>query len=200
MLCAVAAPAPAAQPATLVRTAQLMQQLKAGGFVLVVVHGTTERNDPQALSDTGRLNASGLGRVLAYETVPISTVYASPVRSSTETAERIAEHSADRTVDRAKGDARWRVLRLTDLAPAPKARPQALRALASSPPAGIGNTLVVTQRANLVAAFGARFADAGPGEVAVFKPATGAAGYTLVARLPLRELAAYHSRLRKQIE
>lgn len=187
LACAAAAAPP--QPPSIEHTAQLMQQLRAGGYVLVVLHGATERQDHQALSDTGRLNASGIGKLLASEAVPVGLVYASPVGSSAETAERIAL--------RVQGG-RWRVHKLKELAPPPQARTQVLRSLTATEPAFTTNTLVVTHRANLLAAFGTRFANAGPGELAVFKPTLKASGYELVSRVPLPALAAYHGAVRRR--
>lgn len=177
------------QASSVEHTAQLMRQLRAGGYVVVVLHGATERHDRQLLSDTGRLNASGIGKLLAAETVPVGLVYASPVGSSAETAERIAL--------RVQGG-RWRVSKLKELAPPPQARTQVLRSLAATQPTPGTNTLVITHRANLASAFGPRFAHAGPGELAVFRPTITASGYELVSRVPLPVLAAYHGAVRRR--
>ena len=186
LACGAAAQAPSAVE----RTTQLMQQLKTGGYVLVVLHGATERHDRLTLSDIGRLNASGIGRVLAAATVPIGHVYSSPIGSSNETAERIAELTQG---------PRWRVRRLHELGPPPQARTEVLRSLVAGEPAQATNTLVVTHRANLRSAFGPRFAGATPGEIAVFRPsAHQAMHYELVSRVSLPDLAAYHAAVRRR--
>lgn len=186
---ACAAAAAPQQAPSVEHTALLMQQLRAGGYVVVVLHGATERQDRQTLSDTGRLNASGIGKLLAAETVPVGLVYASTVDSSAETAERIAVRVQS---------GRWRVSKLRELAPPPHARTEVLRTLAATQPAPGTNTLVVTHRANLASAFGPRFAQAGPGELAVFRPAVKTSGYELVSRVPLPVLAAYHGAVRRR--
>jgi broad specificity phosphatase PhoE len=133
--------------------------------------------------------ASGVGRFLAHERVPVEAVLSSRYCRAVETAERIAQHthaSKLRRLDDLNESAR--------ASPADKARRRAtLRRLAATPPAAGTNTVVVTHRANIADAFGPGPAPVGDGDLFVLRPSGDGRGgsFRLVHRWTVRDLSAY---------
>jgi hypothetical protein len=157
------------------RTAQTLKPLKNGGHVIVVLPGAADPKE-DSLSDIGRLNASGIGKLLAAETIPVGQVYAGTDSRGAETAERI--------IAAARPDAS-----IEKLAPG-AAGVQRLRALAGAAPLAATNTVVVASKADVQAAFGQQAAGVSDAELLVFKPSHTKA-FALVARIKLKELSAY---------
>jgi phosphohistidine phosphatase SixA len=161
---------------------QVLRALRGGGHVLVVTHGAVtdgERDDPtaraddcarqQALSDFGRLAASGLGKLLGRLQVPVDSIVSSDYCRAVEVAQRIADGT--RTRHLSKLDA------LNESAAVPPAvahaRAMALSNLVSARPAARSNLLLVTHRSNVSQAFNVDASAVGDGELWVFKPLPG---------------------------
>jgi broad specificity phosphatase PhoE len=192
------------QAASLAATGHVLNELRHGGYVIVMAHGPSAPDEhdvdaapddcaaQQSLTDTGRLMASGVGRFLAREHVPVGAVLSSRYCRGVETAERIAQHthaSKLRRLDDLNESAR--------ASPPDKARRSAtLRRLAGTPPAAGTNTIVVTHRANIADALGPGLASVRDGELFVLRPSGdghgGRAGsFRLVHRWTVRDLSAY---------
>lgn len=183
-------------------TAGALKALRQGGYVLVLSHGQTESNEvdsetrslddcawQRSLTDTGRLMASGLGKLLAREHVRVGTILSSRYCLAVETAERIAERTHTRTLRKldalSEGGAA--------ASPTESMRPEALRHLVGIAPAPGTNTIIVTHPVNIAEAFGAAVASVGEGELAIFRPAADVTGqrYRLAYRLKVEDLSAY---------
>lgn len=184
-------------------TAEAMTALREGGYVVVMSHGPAVIDEfdvgagvpgtcvhQHPLTDTGRLMASGVGKLLAREGVPVGVVVSSRYCRGLETAERIAQYthtSKLRSLDE-----------LNELSEAAtradmSQRAEALRRLASAAPATGTNTIVITHRSNMAAAFGDAFSTVGDGEFAVFRPhASGPVQpYRLAYRFRVEDLSNY---------
>src|SRR5438045_166710 len=87
-------------------TAEAMTALREGGYVVVMSHGPAVIDEfdvgagvpgtcvhQHPLTDTGRLMASGVGKLLAREGVPVGVVVSSRYCRGLETAERIAQYT-----------------------------------------------------------------------------------------------------------
>src|SRR5258706_7437271 len=94
-------------------TAEALKALRHGGYVMVLSHGSDANDEvdrqpvkpsqcatQRSLTDTGRLMASGIGKLLARENVPVGMLLSSRYCRGVETAERIAEQTRPRTVRR----------------------------------------------------------------------------------------------------
>jgi phosphohistidine phosphatase SixA len=177
---------------------QTLRALRSGGYVLVVTHGAVadhERDDPsaraddcarqQALSDFGRLAASGLGKLLGRLQVPVGSVMSSHYCRAVEAAQRIANGTHTRRLS--KLDA------LNEAGAAPpavaQARAMALGNLVSARPTARSNLLLVTHRSNVSQAFSADASAVGDGDLWVFKPLPGMS-HELVEHVRLNELSA----------
>jgi broad specificity phosphatase PhoE len=173
--------------------AETFAALQRGGNLLVMRHGATNReendDDPahpdncarnRSLSDTGRLNASGWGKVLRAASVPVQQVYASRYCRCVETAERLElapiTKSTDLTAAAGMNDTEQ------------ERRGAGLRALLREIPAG-SNIVAVTHSPNLVAAFGTDLAGLGEADAAVLQPTP--TGWRVVGYLPIRAVSAY---------
>ncbi len=171
-----------------------LARLRAGGYVLVMRHATTDPSqaDQQPvdlkdcstqrnLTDIGRLNARGWGRVFRASDVPVGTVLASEYCRTRETAEYL-------------GYPAWTsnaglTMPVPHNAESEAQQGRALKALASIEPASGTNTLLITHNVNLVAAFGSDAAQVGEADLIVLKP--GPVDATVVARLRIRDVAQY---------
>jgi broad specificity phosphatase PhoE len=200
---AVSAPAQGESgPASLRNVGNALDDLRQGGYVVVMAHGPTVADEEdldtapedcggqQSLADTGRLMASGVGRFLSRERVAVGMVLSSRYCRGFETAERIAQHTHASKVRRLD-----ELNEAANATPAERARRSAaLRRVAGTPPAAGTNTIVVTHRANIGDAFGPEVASVHDGELFVLRPfrtADGANSYRLIHRLTVRDLSAY---------
>jgi len=169
--------------------------LRNGGYVLVLRHGATDRTqkdlpkpdledcDTQRnLTDIGRLNASGWGRVLRDAEVPVAMVVSGQYCRTRETAERLGFKTV--AVDG----------RLN--APADREevqqRGKELQGLVNQVPPRGANVILVTHSANLVAAFETDVAGIDEGDAIVMRPSAGAA--TIVAKLHIADVAKWRQR------
>jgi broad specificity phosphatase PhoE len=203
----------ATQPASTTQTgaqkaAEAIEALRSGGYVMVVRHGATDPTeadvDPlhlencskqRMLTDTGRLMASGIGKLLAREAVPVGEVRASRYCRAIETAKRIAEplriDKVAATDDFTEGG--------QVVSPKENARrTKAMREAVSTAPAAGTNSLIVSHRPNIMEAFGPSLFDITEGEMVVFKPGIGEPGYKVMWRIKVADFSAYASAQRAQ--
>jgi phosphohistidine phosphatase SixA len=164
------------------------EQLRSGGYVLYLRHFNTDRTQADTdtvhlencatqrpLSARGREQAEAFGAALRALRIPIGAVTVSPYCRTIESAQLGGFSALRATVD----------LAAPEKLPAGETerRAAALRALLSRAPAARTNSLIVSHQPNLVDAAGKAFADVDEGEVVVFRPVRGAAGYRMVARV-----------------
>ncbi|CCD86330.1 conserved exported protein of unknown function [Bradyrhizobium sp. ORS 285] len=178
--------------------AGLVEQLRAGGQVIVFRHGATvaaaakvdsmsRPNVPaqRQLNDEGRAQAKAIGEALRKLKIPVAQVLTSTVQRAVDTGRLFGLGEVATTGDLAESGQE-------SSAEDNERRAQALRKLvATAPPAG-GNVVLVSHKPNLVDAFGAGWSDVREGEASVFQP-DGKGGTRLVARVPAAawtELAA----------
>jgi len=200
-----AAAGPATGTADSVRTTtHALAALRQGGHVIVMAHGPAALDEAdidtpalddcaaqRSLTDTGRLMASGVGKFLARERVPVGVVLSSRYCRGIETAERIAQHTHAAKVRRLDelSDVETRT------APLDRARrTTALRGLAAAAPTNGTNTIVVTHRSNIAEAFGPDLAPIGDGELFVLRPSRDTEGrpsFRMTHRVKIADLSAY---------
>ncbi|MGY3450257.1 histidine phosphatase family protein [Bradyrhizobium sp. USDA 4353] len=169
-------------------SAGLVEQLRAGGHVIVFRHGATvaaaakvdsmsRPNVPaqRQLNDEGRAQARAIGEALRKLKIPVAQVLTSTVQRAVDTGRLFGLGEVATTSDLAESGPE-------SSAEDNERRAQALRRLvATAPPAG-GNVVLVSHKPNLVDAFGAGWSDVREGEASVFQP-DGKGGTRLVARV-----------------
>ena len=166
----------------------LLEQLREGGYVLVMRHAHAPAEPPapadarpdnvrkeRQLSPEGRAGAAALGDALRRLAIPVEEVLSSPAYRAVETA-TVARLAPIRTVEelgdggqsmRAVGDAEAVWLRLN---------------VAERPAAG--NRLLVTHQPNLARAFPDWAPGVAEGETMVLRP-NGRGSFDLLARIPI---------------
>jgi len=169
--CAAQAPAPksADMPA-------LVEQLRAGGYVIVMRHGATHRDqadtDPlnpdniakqRQLSDSGRDVARQVGDAWRKLGIPVGDVVTSRFNRARETGRLIGGVEGVTTDDVTEGG-----LVVTPIEN--DRRADAMRRLAAAKPSAGKNTLIVSHKPNILDAFGRDWFDVREGEASVFKP------------------------------
>jgi phosphohistidine phosphatase SixA len=185
--CASAQRAPSAE--------SIVQQLRAGGHVIVVRHGATHADqaetDPlnadnvdrqRRLTPKARADAAALGTVLKAAGVPIDKAYSSRFYRAIETARLIGGREPITTADVSEGG---QVVTPNEN----NRRAHTLRTMVSTLPDPGTNTLIVTHKPNVIDAFGKDWFEVKEGEATIFKP-DGAGQYTLVGRVQMSEWKA----------
>jgi broad specificity phosphatase PhoE len=166
----------------------LVGQLRDGGYVIVMRHGGTNRDqadtDPlnpenvakqRLLSESGRDVARQVGAALRKLGIPLGTVYTSQFNRAVETGRLIGGNEVVTTADITEGG-----LVVTPIEN--DRRAEALRKLAATPPPAGKNTLIVTHKPNILDAFGRDWFEIKEAESTVFKPDPGGKA-TPVARV-----------------
>src|SRR5882724_1009303 len=169
----------------------LVQELRAGGFVIVVRHGATfpdqADTDPfnfdniaaqRNLNDKGKALAKAFGDALRQAGVPVGKVYTSKFNRAYETAVITGFQDIEKTTDLTEGG----------LVVSPNEnnrRAEAFRKMLASAPKAHTNTILITHQPNIIAALGKDWFDVKEGEASIFRPANG--GYTLIARVQMDE-------------
>jgi len=162
--------------------------MKQGGYVIVLRHGATNRNqadtDPlhpaniasqRLLSAEGREGAARIGDSFRKLGIPLGKVYSSEFNRAIETAKLVSGKSVTPTPDVTEGG--------LVVTPAENdRRAKALRGMATAKPNAGVNTLIVTHKPNILDAFGESWFDGKEGEASVFKP-DGSSNLVLVARV-----------------
>jgi phosphohistidine phosphatase SixA/plastocyanin len=167
---------------------KLVTAMKQGGYVIVLRHGATNRNqadtDPlhraniasqRRLSAEGREVATRVGDSFRKLGIPLGKVYSSEFNRAMETANLVSGKSVTPTPDLTEGG-------LVVTPGENDRRAKALKGMASAKPNAGVNTLIVTHKPNILDAFGESWFDVKEGEASVFKP-DGSSNLVLVARL-----------------
>lgn len=166
----------------------LVTAMKHGGYVIVLRHGATNRDqadtDPlhrdniaaqRLLSVEGKDVSTHLGEALRTLGIPLGQVYASEFNRAMETAKLVSGRPVTPWLDVTEGD-----LIITPIESDRRAK--ALREMASTQPSPGLNTLIVTHKPNILDAFGEAWFGSKEGEASVFKP-DGSGNLELVARV-----------------
>lgn len=193
LLCAVLATLPAAVVVSQAAAPpnDLLERLRAGGYVIVLRHGATNsevpNKDPMSnpnrkssverqLNEQGRAQAEAIGRGLREHGIPVSSVMTSPLQRAIDTGTLLGFGKV--AIDPDLGEAGPAV------SPEENARrADALRKLVSFHLADDGNLVLVTHKPNLVEAFGKEWSDVREGEASVFEPDFAGFGFRLVGRI-----------------
>ena len=171
--------------------ANLVQGLRAGGFVIVVRHGATfpdqADTDPlnfdniaaqRNLNDKGKALAKGFGDAIRQAGVSVGKVYTSRYNRAYETAVIAGFKNIEKTADITEGG----------LVVSPNENNRRIEAfhklLATAPMPGT-NTILITHKPNIVDALGKDWFDVKEGEASLFRPENGS--YKLIARVQMEE-------------
>jgi phosphohistidine phosphatase SixA len=150
-------------------------ELKKGGYVIVMRHGATNRDqadtDPlnpdnvakqRLLSEKGLEQAKQVGEALKKLAIPLGTVYTSKFNRAIETGKLIGGGAVNPTFDVTEGG-----LVVTPIEN--DRRSEALKKMiATAPPVG-KNTLIVTHKPNILDALGEDWFEVKEGEASVFR-------------------------------
>src|SRR5437667_6500423 len=172
----------------------VLQMLRAGGYVIVVRHGATHPDqadtDPlnpgnianqRQLNDKGRADAKAVGEVFKAAGVPIGKSYSGRFYRAVETARLIGGKEPHATPDVTEGG---QVVSPNEN----NRRTRAFRTIVGTPPDAGTNTLVVTHKPNILDALGKDWFEVREGEASIFKP-EGNGKYSLVARVQIGQWA-----------
>lgn len=170
--------------------AALVQQLRAGGYVLVMRHARSPATLPDAhsadpgnpaherqLDDSGKSSARAMGEALQQLHIPIAQVWTSPTFRALQTV-KLAGLQAPKVVQQ-----------LGDAGQGMKADDNGSRsawlhnAVATVPPSGY-NIVIVTHMPNIIGAFGQGLSGLSDGESLLFRP-DGHDGASIVARIKI---------------
>ncbi len=173
---------------------ELLQMMRAGGYIIVFRHGATYSDqadtDPlnpgnvakqRQLNDKGRAEAKLVGEVFKAGGIPIGKSYSGQLYRAVETARLIGGKEPQATPDVSEGG----------LVVSPNEnnrRTQAFRALLGATPDAGTNTLIVSHKPNIIDALGKDWFEVREGEASIFKPETGGK-YALVARVQIGQWA-----------
>ena len=173
----------------------LVTTLRAGGFVILLRHGATVRDQTDRvpfdfddiaaqrnLNDKGKALARSFGDALHEAGVPIGKVFTSKFNRAYETATLAGFKTIERTDDLTLAYGPNGLVISPD---ENKRRAEALREMLTIAPTPGTNTILITHQPNIVDALGKDFSDVKEGEALVFRPENGT--FTLVARIPLEE-------------
>jgi broad specificity phosphatase PhoE len=150
-------------------------ELKMGGYVIVMRHGATNRDqadtDPlnpdnvakqRLLSEKGREQAKQVGEAFKKLGIPLGTVYTSKFNRAVETGKLIGGGAVTPTFDVTEGG-----LVVTPIEN--DRRTEALKKMiVTAPPVG-KNTLIVTHKPNILDALGKDWFEVKEGEASVFR-------------------------------
>lgn len=185
-------PGGVAQAASPASSEALVDNLRAGGHVLVMRHAHSPRQPPSAaaaspgntgpereLDEAGREAARAMGEALARLGIRITSALSSPTFRAQQTvrAAGLGEPQAAPELGDRSGEAgaAW------------------LRAAAAKVPAGGGNTLLVTHAPNVMAAFAAAGQGMEDGEALVIRP-DGAGGFAVLGRIRIAQWPVFAGR------
>jgi len=150
-------------------------ELKNGGYVIVMRHGATNRDqadtDPlnpdnvakqRLLSEKGREQAKQVGEAFKKLGIPVGTVYTSKFYRAVETGKLIGGGAVTPTFDVTEGG-----LVVTPIEN--DRRTEALKKMIATPPPAGKNTLIVTHKPNILDALGKDWFEVKEGEASVFR-------------------------------
>ena len=197
---ALAAPLAGAQ---MLGDADLANALRGGGYVIVFRHGATNPDqadtDPlnvdkpgnearqRHLNDKGKALAREFGDSFRKLGIPVGTVATSKLYRAQETAKLMNVGEVTTSWDLTEGN---QIISPNENSK----RAEALRKLASTPPAAARNNVYVTHKPNIIDAFGKDWFEVKEGEASIFKP-DGKGGYQVVARVPADQWTVLASKL-----
>jgi phosphohistidine phosphatase SixA len=155
--------------------AKAVAELKKGGYVIVMRHGATNRDqadtDPlnpdnvaeqRELSEKGREQAKQVGEAFKKLGIPLGTVYTSKFNRAVETGKLIGGGAVTPTFDVTEGG-----LVVTPIEN--DRRTEALKKMiVTAPPVG-KNTLIVTHKPNILDTLGKDWFEVKEGEASVFR-------------------------------
>lgn len=169
-----------------------LDDVKQGGYVLVIRHGATFSNqadtDPlniknvaaqRQLNDQGRAQAKAMGEAMHSLKIPVGSVTTSMFQRAVDTGKLLGFGDVQSTLDVSEGG-------LVVTPDENARRTHALRKLAGTPPSAGTNAIIVTHKPNITDAFGKEWFDIREGETSVFRP-DGNGGYKLVVRIQASE-------------
>jgi len=174
--------------------ANVVQALRAGGFVIVVRHGATFPDQADAdplnfeniaaqrnLNDKGKALARAFGVAIREASVPVGKVYTSKYNRAYETAVLAGFKNIEKTADITEGG----------LVVSPNEnnrRTKAFQALLATAPTPGTNTILITHKPNILDALGKDWFDVKEGEASIFRPENGT--FRLIARVQMEEWPA----------
>jgi hypothetical protein len=153
----------------------IVTSLKQGGYVIVFRHGASNKNQvdtalnfsditkQRLLSDKGRKECKQVGESFRKLGIPIGKIYTSMFNRAVETGKLIgSRNEVTATLD---------VTDSGSLATKEERdrRVQVLRTMVANMPAQGENTIIVTQKPNIVDAFGKEWSEIKEGEALIFK-------------------------------
>ena len=169
----------------------IVNALRAGGFVIAVRHGATFPNqadtDPlnfdniaaqRNLNDKGKALAKAFGDAIRQAGVSVGKVYTSKYNRAYETAVIAGFNDIEKTADITEGG----------LVVSPNEnnrRADAFHKLLGTPPTPSTNTILITHKPNIVDALGKDWFDVREGEATIFRPEKGS--YKLIARVQMED-------------
>ena len=167
----------------------LVNQLRQGGYVLVMRHASAPPNPPaiadkentareRQLDEKGRKSAEAMGRAFRSLHIPVGEVLSSPTYRALQTV-RLAGFGQPK-LEAQLGDQGRSMQRLDG-----PGRAAWLKAKTAEKPAA-GNRLIVTHQPNIAAAFPDAASDVAEGESLVFKP-DGRGHAEMIARIPIED-------------
>jgi broad specificity phosphatase PhoE len=172
--------------------AEWINDLRLGGYVIVLRHGATvsahagtdsmsRPNTPveRQLNDEGRAQAKSIGEAFRKLKIPVGLVLTSTIQRAVDTGTLLGFGDVTATPDLAESGH-------GDSDDADKRRAQAFRKLVAERPPADNNVVIVTHKPNIVDAFGKDWDNVREGEASVFEP-DGKAGYKLIARIQASE-------------
>jgi broad specificity phosphatase PhoE len=178
------------QPAS--SQAEWINDLRLGGYVIVLRHGATvsdqagtdsmsRPNVPaqRQLSEQGRAQARSIGESLRKLKIPVGRVLTSPIQRAVDTGGLLGFGEVIATPDLAESGH-------GDSPDENNRRAQAFRKLVAERPPADNNVVIVTHKPNIVDAFGKDWLNVSEGEASVFEP-DGNGGFKLIARVQASE-------------
>jgi phosphohistidine phosphatase SixA len=184
----------ASAPARALEGKDLIQALRAGGFVILVRHGATFGNqadtDPfnfadvgkqRNLNDKGKALARTFGDAIRAAEIPVGAVHTSKFNRAYETAVLAGFKNIETTPDLTEGG-------LVVSPDENNRRAKALRNMLATVPEQSTNTILITHKPNIVDALGKDWFDVTEGEASIFRPEGGQ--YQLLGRLQMEDWSA----------
>ena len=186
LLSAIFALLPLAAGAQLSASSEWLNELRQGGYVIVLRHAATtsdqsgtdsmsRKNLPaeRQLNEQGSVQARSIGDSIRKLKIPVGLVLTSTAQRAVDTARLLGFGEVAVNPD------------LAESGPALSAdennrRAQAFRKLVAARPPADNNVVIVSHKPNIVDAFGKDLADLNEGESLIFEP-DGKGGYKLIA-------------------
>jgi phosphohistidine phosphatase SixA len=169
--------------------ADFVNDLRLGGYVIVLRHGATTSGQPNTdpmsnpmnrtsgtaerqLNEQGRAQAKSIGEQIHQLNIPVGLVLTSTTQRAVDTGKLLAFGEVTANPDLAEGASPDESNR----------RAEALRKLAATLPPPGNNIVIVSHKPNIVDAFGKDFSDIREGEASIFAP-DGHGSYRLIVRV-----------------